>query len=94
MNKQKLFNQDQLLQQDRDANKEHVANMERNNNVFSDTNNNDSSTTQDSSGLISQYDNGVDHLVENVANNGNDPSTAFNNKTFPEIVCIGLLLSV
>jgi len=86
MNTQKLFNQDQLLQQDRDANKEHVANMESNNNVFSDTNNNDSSTTQDSSGLISHYDNGADQLGENAANDGNDPSTAFNNKTFPEIL--------
>ena len=94
MNTQKLFNQNKLLQRDHDENKEHGANMERNNNVFSDSNNNDSFTNRDNRGLISHYDNGADQSVENVANVGNDPSIAFNNKTFPEIVCIGLLLSV
>ena len=85
MNMQKLLNQDQQQQQQQQR---HFVNSER-----LETCENDLSTNLDTEVVAFSLsnDNDADQSVEHIANDG-DPSSAFNNKTFPEIVSSSIVL--
>jgi hypothetical protein len=76
MNMQKLLNQDQRQQR-------HSMNPERLETCENDLSTNLDTEVVEAFSLSNDHD--ADQSVENVANDG-DPSSAFNNKTFPEIV--------